>query len=45
MAFSLLRTLGNDPRRIRFSVLSANHRSTGFTQDPLVGVKGKGYRG
>jgi hypothetical protein len=39
IAFSRLGTLSNDPRRIRFSVISANHRSTWFTHDPLVGVK------
>jgi hypothetical protein len=39
MAFSRLRTLSNEPRRMRFSVNSANQRSTWFNQDALVGVK------
>jgi hypothetical protein len=41
--FSRLGTLLNEPRRILFSVISPNHRSTWFTQEPLVGVKCRWY--
>jgi len=39
-AFDLLFvTLLELPRRMRLRVISPNHRSTGFSQEELVGVK------
>jgi hypothetical protein len=39
IAFSSWRTLSKLPRRMAWSVIRANQRSTRFSHDELVGVK------